>query len=200
LQGRASPTRGRSDTRKTQPNGLFFFLAMHHAMQWALVVPMTLYYSEVSGYHELIFVLVGAAGFAGGAAAYSNNLDVSKCSDLRQMVVMNVYSWPTCLPMLQRYPARSMIRVGGQLAWACGLVGCHRLAFFPTRRIGPFAASATSFLVWVPALTSFGDVNTRGILPHNWQCQGRSGGAHRTSNIRAIFWRPCRTQPLTYSF
>jgi len=30
-----------------------FFLAIHHAMQWALVIPMNLYYSEVSGYHEL---------------------------------------------------------------------------------------------------------------------------------------------------
>jgi len=74
---------------KLHPNGMFFFLAMHHAMQWALVIPMNLYYSEVSGYHELVFMLEGAAGFAGGAMFYGYTLDVSKRSELRQMVVLN---------------------------------------------------------------------------------------------------------------
>merc|ERR1719384_102617 len=74
---------------QTQPNGMFFFLAMHHAMQWALVIPMNLYYSEVSGYHELVFMLEGAAGFAGGAICYGYTLDVTRRSELRQMVVLN---------------------------------------------------------------------------------------------------------------
>merc|ERR1712117_995189 len=48
-------------------------------------------YSEVSGYHELIFLLEGPAGFAGGAVCYSYTLDVSKRSDLRQMVVLSAF-------------------------------------------------------------------------------------------------------------
>lgn len=74
---------------KLQPNGMFFFLAMHHAMQWALVIPMNLYYSEMSGYHELVLMLQAAGGFAIGAMFYSYTLDVTKRSELRQMIVLN---------------------------------------------------------------------------------------------------------------
>lgn len=75
----------------TQPNGMFFFLFMHHAMQWALVIPMNLYYSHLSGYHELVFMLEGAAGFAGLVAFYSYTLDTSKRSDLRQIIICNAF-------------------------------------------------------------------------------------------------------------
>jgi len=74
---------------KAQPNGLFFMLAMHHAMQWALVIPMNLYYSELSGYHELVFMLEGASGFAGAAMFYGYTLDTSRRSDLRRMIVLS---------------------------------------------------------------------------------------------------------------
>lgn len=80
-----------ADGAKTQPGGLFFFFIVHHAMQWTLVIPMNLYYSELSGYHELVFMLEGAAGFAGAAGFYGLTLDISKRSELRRMVILNAF-------------------------------------------------------------------------------------------------------------
>merc|ERR1712241_1476803 len=74
------------------PRAAAFVMVRHGALielGWALVVPMNLYYSEVSGYHELIFMLEGAAGFAGGAICYGYTLDISKRSDLRQMIALS---------------------------------------------------------------------------------------------------------------
>lgn len=49
---------------------------------------MNLYYSELSGYHELIFMLEGAAGFAGAAGIYGYTLDTANRSELRQMIFL----------------------------------------------------------------------------------------------------------------
>lgn len=75
--------------KKLQPSAMFKVLFYHHAMQWALVIPMNLYYSQLSGYHELIFMLEGAAGLAGVAMFYGYTCDTSKRSELRQLVICN---------------------------------------------------------------------------------------------------------------
>lgn len=85
------------DGEALQPNGLFFFLMMHHGMQWALVIPMNLYYSELSGYHELIFMLEGAAGFALLVQFYSYTLDMTKRSELRWMIILNAFNFTVML-------------------------------------------------------------------------------------------------------
>lgn len=72
-----------------QPNGAFFFLCMHHVMQWALVIPMNLYYSDLSGYHELVFMLEGASAAAGLIGFYGYTLDATKRPQLLQMVILN---------------------------------------------------------------------------------------------------------------
>jgi hypothetical protein len=74
---------------KIQPNGTFFMLFMHHAMQWAFVIPMNLYYSHLSGYHELIFMLEGAAAAAGAIGFYGYTLDTTRPNELLQMIVLN---------------------------------------------------------------------------------------------------------------
>jgi len=81
-----------ADGRRTQPNGLLFSLFTHHAMQWALVIPMNLYYSELSGYHELVFMLEGASSIAALVGIYGYTLDTSDRSQLQQMVVMNAFN------------------------------------------------------------------------------------------------------------
>merc|ERR1711879_785348 len=52
------------------------------------IIPMNLYYSELSGYHELVFMLEGAAGFAGAAGIYGYTLDTANRSELRQMILL----------------------------------------------------------------------------------------------------------------
>jgi len=85
------------DGEAQQPNGLFFFLMMHHSMQWALVIPMNLFYSDLSGYHELIFMLEGASGFASLVQFYSYTLDTTKRSDLRWMIILNAFNFAVML-------------------------------------------------------------------------------------------------------
>merc|ERR1711879_172845 len=52
------------------------------------IIPMNLYYSELSGYHELVFMLEGAAGFAGAAGIYGYTLDTANRAELRQMILL----------------------------------------------------------------------------------------------------------------
>merc|ERR1719221_2390565 len=42
---------------RTQPRGTLRFLLAHHLLQWALVVPMNVHYSDLTAYHELMFLL-----------------------------------------------------------------------------------------------------------------------------------------------
>jgi len=79
--------------RQLQPNAMLQFLFYHHAMQWTLIIPMNLYYSQLSGYHELIFMLEGAAGLAGTAMFYGYTCDTSKRSELRQLVILNAFNF-----------------------------------------------------------------------------------------------------------
>lgn len=74
---------------KINPRAIFMFMFMHHAMQWALVIPMNLHYSHLSGYHELVFMLEGAAGFAGAAMFYGYTCDTSDRDQLRRMILCN---------------------------------------------------------------------------------------------------------------
>merc|ERR1740121_3023349 len=78
--------------RLVQPNSLLFCLFTHHAMQWALVIPMNLYFSELSGYHELVFMLEGASSMASFVMFYGYTLDSSDRSDLLQMVITNAFN------------------------------------------------------------------------------------------------------------
>lgn len=72
-----------------QPTALFKFMMMHHAMQWSLVIPMNLYYSELSGYHELVLMLQGAAGAAILVQFYGYTLDTTQRAELRQMIILS---------------------------------------------------------------------------------------------------------------
>jgi len=124
----------------TQPNGLFFFLMMHHAMQWALVIPMNLYYSELSGYHELIFLLEGASGSAALIGFYGFTLDISKKKELLQMIVLNamgfvimVYSrfvhyWWSLFKCLSHFYAEGAMVVLA-VGFVCGVVLMPFVAF-----------------------------------------------------------------------
>lgn len=129
---------------KLQPNGLFFFMGMHHAMQWALVIPMNLYYSELAGYHELVFMLEGAAGVAMLINFYGYTLDVSKKGECLQMVITNAFGlvvmaytramhyWVSLFKCLSHFYAEGcwVVLVVGVLCGAC-MMPYIGLAFIP---------------------------------------------------------------------
>lgn len=81
------------DGAKRNPWAMFRVMLIHHGMQWALVIPMNLHYSHLSGYHELIFMLEGAAGFAGLAGFYGYTCDTSKRSELQQLILWNALNF-----------------------------------------------------------------------------------------------------------
>jgi len=77
------------DGIKRNPWAMLKLMLIHHGMQWALVIPMNLHYSHLSGYHELVFMLEGAAGFAGVAGFYGYTCDTSRRCELRTLILCN---------------------------------------------------------------------------------------------------------------
>jgi hypothetical protein len=74
--GHVVAERLRGETR-AQPRGTLRFLLAHHALQWALVIPMNTYYSHLVGYHELLFLLQVGATVAAFANLYGQSLAAS---------------------------------------------------------------------------------------------------------------------------
>lgn len=128
----------------SQPSSLLFCLFTHHAMQWALVIPMNLYFSELSGYHELVFMLEGASSIASLVMLYGYTLDSSDKSDLLQMVVTNAFNlavmvytrcvhywWSVFKCLSHFYAKRSYAALVAGVVCGCGLMPFFATMFIP---------------------------------------------------------------------
>jgi hypothetical protein len=67
---------------RTQPRGTFGFLRTHFSLQWALVIPMNIYYSDFTGYHEMLLLLQIAATVGALAHFFGQTFDSSKRIDV----------------------------------------------------------------------------------------------------------------------
>lgn len=71
--------------KKRTPKGLALVFAMHHVMGICLVIPMNLYFHDLSEYHELVFCLQFAAGVAMACQTWTALLDAASILEGRHM-------------------------------------------------------------------------------------------------------------------
>jgi hypothetical protein len=76
---------GTEQQKRLNPKPMLLGLVLHHAMGLGMVIPMNIVYGSNVYYHELVFLLQGAACVAMIAMQYGYTLDVHKRSDLLQM-------------------------------------------------------------------------------------------------------------------
>jgi hypothetical protein len=76
---------GGEDGKAKNPSSLLAAVALHHALGLCMVIPMNLAYGGHPCYHELVFLLQGAAFFALLMQNYGFTLDVHTSAGLHQM-------------------------------------------------------------------------------------------------------------------
>lgn len=78
-------TFGGKKGRDRNPTPILILATCHHSLSLSMVLPMNMLYASNVYYHELVFLLQGAAFFALVAQYYGFTLDVATASGLRQM-------------------------------------------------------------------------------------------------------------------
>lgn len=84
-------TFGGEEGRAKNPKATLFICIAHHALGLSLVVPFNIAYGSNPHYHEMVFLLQGAAFAAMAAQNYGFALDVKTARGLRQMRVISVF-------------------------------------------------------------------------------------------------------------
>eukprot|EP00441_Pelagodinium_beii_P021790 CAMPEP_0197662766 /NCGR_PEP_ID=MMETSP1338-20131121/54660_1 /TAXON_ID=43686 ORGANISM="Pelagodinium beii, Strain RCC1491" /NCGR_SAMPLE_ID=MMETSP1338 /ASSEMBLY_ACC=CAM_ASM_000754 /LENGTH=248 /DNA_ID=CAMNT_0043240757 /DNA_START=237 /DNA_END=983 /DNA_ORIENTATION=+ len=129
---------------KRNPWAMLKLMLIHHALQWTLVIPMNLHYSHLSGYHELVFMLEGAAGFAGVAGFYGYTCDTSKRPELRTLIICNAcnlvimvytrfvhYWWSAFKCLLHFWQVGAYLELTAGVVCGLGLMPYIAMSFIP---------------------------------------------------------------------
>lgn len=77
----------------TNPIPLLIVLAIHHVIGQSMVIPMNIYYPDNACYHELIFLLLFAAGACLAIQNISYTLDISNLKGLILMFILSCIAW-----------------------------------------------------------------------------------------------------------
>jgi len=78
---------GTEKQKRMNPPRVLLIIAFHHAMGLGMVIPMNIAYGNNSYYHELVFLMQGAAFVASVSQNYGYTLDVHTPDGLAQMRV-----------------------------------------------------------------------------------------------------------------
>lgn len=88
---------GGESGKAKNPPALMVIFGLHHAMGLSMVIPMNIVYRDNVYYHELVFLLQGAAFVAMASQNYGYTLDVKTASGLTQMKVCTGVTLATML-------------------------------------------------------------------------------------------------------